>query len=318
MKKCLLICPLSFYGWHASISSELENRGYDIELSNDEHPNNILGLLIGNFLNKLSRKLTYTKFKKKLQASEQNYDLILIFKGRGVSSDLIELLSSHSNKIVAYNFDSFQYFPHALKWFQQIEHYKTFDFSDSSSHSIDRVDLYSDHTLVDLPIKNIDFSCIMKNHSDRLQYLDFVYSTLGEKYSFKIHIYEKNIFTFCKGFVKNPMLFIKWRKHISFKSLSSADYFKVLETSKYTLDYAHPSQTGITMRCFQASACGTKIITNNCYVNESETMKGVSTFVHNFNSEPEKLERFVIESYNNPISLINRNVKEFMNDLLAD
>lgn len=318
MKKCLLICPLSFYGWHTSISAELKRRGYDVVLSNDEYPNNILGLVIGNFFNRLARKLTYKKLKKQFDMHNVQYDLILIFKGRGVSSELIELLSSRSNKIVAYNFDSFKYFPHALNWSSRVENYKTFDFFDSSNHSIQRVDLFSDYEPSNQISKNIDFSCVMKNHSERLQYLDDIHSTLGGKYSFKIHIFEKNILTFFKGFIKNPRLFIKWRKHISFKSLNTVDYFNVLESSKFTIDYAHPSQTGITMRCFQALACGTKIITNNAHLNESQVVRGGSFYVHNFSSEPKNLEFFVSENFSKPIKPIKRNVKDFMSDLLAD
>ena len=158
----------------------------------------------------------------------------------------------------------------------------------------------------------------MKNHSERLQYLDNVYSSLGNNYSFKIHIFEKNILTYFKGFIKNPRLFIKWRKYISFKSLSSADYFKVLESSKFTIDYAHPSQTGITMRCFQALACGTGVISNNPYLSLSKSIDPHFFYIHKLGGDEELLNLHVTNNISSPFNSHTRNVKAFLDDLLVD
>ena len=47
------------------------------------------------------------------------------------------------------------------------------------------------------------------------------------------------------------------------------DYVSAISDSQFTIDYAHPRQTGITIRCFEALSAGTRIITNNAYVRRS-------------------------------------------------
>ena len=186
MKNCMLITPLSFYGWHKSITKELKRRGYNVELMNDEYPNNTLGLMIGNHFNKLARLITYYKFKKHIETYKKKYDLIIIFKGRGMSKELIELLSKQTVRIIAYNFDSFKYNKHTINWYYSLEKFNTFDFDDSKNFTLNRIDLFSDYfPQKKIKIKDIDISCIVKNHSDRLEYLDTVYSTLSNEFNFK-------------------------------------------------------------------------------------------------------------------------------------
>lgn len=318
VKRCLLISPLSFYGWHSVISKELENRGYTVELMNDEYPQGTIGLLLGNFVNKLVRKLTYKKFAQYLENKSTNYDLVLIFKGRGVSDKLINLLSKNSTKTIAYNFDSFKYFRYSLDWYTKVDQYKTFDFKDSEDYGIQRIDLFSDASYTGTVNKKIDISCVMKNHSERLVYLDEVYGILKDKCTFNIHIFEKNIFTYMKSLFQHPVLFYKWRKQISFKSLNSIEYLDALSSSRYTIDYAHPSQTGITMRCFQAAACGTKIISNNSFLANSESMKEGTFYVHSLGGNTESLHQFVDKNMTSKAQFHYRSAENFVAELLSE
>ena len=47
--RCLLITPKRFYLFHEFLSGALEERGYKVNVVNEEYPNNILGVLLGNF-----------------------------------------------------------------------------------------------------------------------------------------------------------------------------------------------------------------------------------------------------------------------------
>jgi hypothetical protein len=317
MKKVLLITPLSFYGWHSVISAELEARGYSVDLMNDEYPRGILGLLLGNFLNAITRSLTIRKFERYLSSKENGYDLVLIFKGRGMSKRLVSMLSKCSKKVVAYNFDSFDYFGQPLRWYKTVDSYKTFDFEDSKKHGIERVDLFSERRVGSHNRKTVDFSCVMKNHSERLVYLDEIYSLFSDKYSFNVFIYEKNVLTFLRSFLKHPLLVFKWRKSISFVSLDSNAYADYISSSIFTLDYAHPSQSGITMRCFQSLANNTKIITSNIYVQRSDSIFKDLVCVYNLGDSPGLVTTFVEENISRESSNCFRGVKSFMDELLS-
>lgn len=316
MKKCLIISPLHFYSWHTAISNEFVARDYVVEVMNDEYPQGVIGTILGTLFNKLARELTYIKYKKYLSCSHSKFDVVIIFKGRGISSELINLLSKNSKKVIAYNFDSFDYSPYPLNWMDKVDSYKTFDFKDSLEYQIEKVDLFSGSRFENFPLKENDFSCVMKNHSQRLKYLDEIYGILSDSYSFDIHIFEKNIFTYLKGFLTNPILFYKWRKCISFKSLNTHDYEKALSSSIYTLDYAHPSQTGITMRCFQAQACGAKIITNNKYCLSSTAMNKQDIFVHELGGNGVLLKSFIEKNIKKKPIAIHRGISEFVDELL--
>ena len=316
MKSCLLITPLSFYSWHSTIANELSSRGFSVEMMNDEYPEGLFGVLLGNFFNTVSQKITIRKFNNYFIQNNKRYDLIIIFKGRGVSNKLLEIIGLHSDKVVGYNFDSFKYFDKPLKWFKNVYSYKTFDFVDSASYNLQRVDLFSDNKIDHIPEKKIDISCVIKNHSDRLVYLDKIYALLGNDLIFKVFIYETNILTLFRNILQHPLLVFKWRKHIFFKGLSQSEYLKIMSTSKFTIDFAHPSQSGVTMRCFQAAACGTRVITNNNYIKETSSLNGDNFFIYQLGEDTKALLYFVENNLFKQPLVSYRGVGNFMDDLL--
>ena len=113
--------------------------------------------------------------------------------------------------------------------------------------------------------KKYDISVIQKIHSNRLNFIHFVVNAMKDKSIF-IYLYEVNLFSFFKNLLKNPFLYFKLRKYIHFEPLSYEEYVKLIKDSRFTLDVAHPKQSGITIRCFEALHLGTKIITNNNHV----------------------------------------------------
>jgi hypothetical protein len=316
MKSCLIISPTSFYGLHSSIAKEISSRGYYVTIMNDEYPNSQLGLLIGNFANALSRLITYRHYYALLNNSSIKYDLIVIFKGRGVSLRLIELLRNHAQRVISYNWDSLRYFNGPINWYKSVDKYSTFDFTDSNEINVQRIDLFSERCSTEISNKNIDISCIMKNHSDRLVYLDRIYKALNKTNTFYIYIYEKNFLTLLRNLFRHPLLIYRWRKFIYFKGLSIDDFLQKLGSSKFTLDYAHPKQSGITMRCFQAMAFGTRIITNNKSVALPGSFTCNHAFVFDVNNDPAELIEYVAININNPAEIKCRSIKHFANELL--
>ena len=69
--------------------------------------------------------------------------------------------------------------------------------------------------------------------------------------------------------LRHPILFFKYRNFIHTKPLKKELYEDVISKSEYTVDYAHPNQTGTTIRCFEAAALGTRVITNNKFISKS-------------------------------------------------
>ena len=86
---CLLITPKRFYIFHKFLASALEERGYKVNIVNDEYPENIVGVLLGIFFSPISKYLTYKYFSKILNQNIK-YDAIIIVKGRGISKKAIK------------------------------------------------------------------------------------------------------------------------------------------------------------------------------------------------------------------------------------
>ena len=132
-------------------------------------------------------------------------------------------------------------------------------------------------------------SAVLRNHSQRLAYLDQVMSALGgldrpgglAKDEAFIYIFEANALTFLANFLRHPRLYLKYRRFISRQALPYDRYVAAIAGSAFTIDYAHPKQTGITIRCFEALSAGTRIITNNPSVLKSRLFLADNALVFN-------------------------------------
>jgi hypothetical protein len=262
----------------------LEKRGYSVLVANDEYPEGKLGLLLGKLKFPMMKQFTLRQYEKDF-LPDAAYDLTIIFKGRGISLQLIEHLKKVSKRIVAYNWDSFKFNSSPLSWMGEIDKYCTFDIQDSITYKIPLVELFTVMDDSSTPIEkkiSYKFSAVFRNHSNRLNYLDKVikHFEINEN-DIYIYIFEQNIFFKIINFLNSPHLYLKYSKHIHGSALQYDTYIGAISKSIYTLDYAHPKQTGLTMRCFDALNMQTKIITNNSSIQSSPTFKNAFPIVYN-------------------------------------
>lgn len=103
---------------------------------------------------------------------------------------------------------------------------------------------------------------------------------------------------------------------IHFKTLSYDEYINVLNQSDFTIDYAHPKQTGITIRCFEAASCRTKIITNNSFVFNNSNFNLTNTIVFNQYTNMDDFRNNFKRVKNKLPKLYNRSIGDFMTELL--
>lgn len=315
---CLLIIPRHFYSFQQQFSKELENRGYVVTISNDEYPENIWGLLMGKLKVPLTKLIT-RKIIRKRYLQGQQYDIILIFKGRGLSRKLVAELKLHAAKVIGYNWDSFRFNSAPLKWYNKLSAYYTFDHQDSKEHNIPLVELFSGINKNNGAPKKIEYkySAIFRNHSNRLKYLDHVIKNFQIRDNeILIYIFEQNIFFRIINFLTSPILYVKYKKYMHPKAMNYEEYSSAIKNSAYTIDYAHPKQTGITMRCFEALNAKTNIITNNRFIRESPFFKAVNPLIFDYNDSLEKLKKQTEDIQMNHEEWPSRTLKDFFNDIL--
>lgn len=314
---CLLVIPRHFYSFEQLFTQELASRGYTVTVSNDEFPAGTLGKLMGKLriplLAFITEKVLYDNF-----VHGRTYDLVLIFKGRGINASLVQKLTHCSTRIIGYNWDSFAFNSAPLRWMRAATAYYTFDYRDAEAHSLPVVELFSSADFADNqtpPIKDIFISAIFRNHSRRLAYLDRVLGILGVE-NCRTYIYEQNIFFFILNFLHSPLLYWKYRHHVSFQPLKYADYTDIIRRSRYTIDYAHPDQTGLTMRSFEALSVGTRIITNNTYISHSDYFDASNAVLFPEGSSGDDLRQKMQASGDIPAKCKIRTLADFFDDLL--
>jgi hypothetical protein len=86
--------------------------------------------------------------------------------------------------------------------------------------------------------------------------------------------------------------------------------------SNFTVDYAHPSQSGITIRCFEALSTQTKIITNNTYVKRNSHFNDKNSIIFNDVGNSSTLKYHYERIFNTKIEKHQRTITDFINDLI--
>ena len=109
---------------------------------------------------------------------------------------------------------------------------------------------------------------------------------------------------------------LKWRKYISFKPLDYSCYIDIINRSIYTLDFAHPKQTGTTIRCFEALACKSKIITNNKNIFTNPAFNEKNVIIFPLKGNVEKLYEVMKEKKRLMCEFKARSINDFVDDIL--
>ncbi len=275
---CLLIISKRFYSLAANIQHALESKGYIVKVANDEYPEGPIGKILGKLHILILRPMTeYVISKRYLQ--NKTYDIIIIIKGRGVDRSLMHKLRASSKRVIGYTWDSFKYNKAPLRWYKETDRFSTFDYKDGDKYNIPVVELYSAAPpLTEEKQVHYELSAIFRNHSGRIKYLDKILCILNIQATY-IYIYEQNIFFFIANFLSNPRLYPQYLRNIHIRPLQYDAYMEKLKLSRFTLDYAHPYQTGITIRSFEALSAKTMIISNNPYMERSKYFNRSNTII---------------------------------------
>jgi hypothetical protein len=316
MKSCLLIIQRKFYSFETQIAQELRKRGYEIECANDEYPDSMLGRIIGKLQIPFIFYWTRREFRRRF-LNGRRYDLVLIFKGRGLSVSLVDELRAVSSRVVGYNWDSFSVNPSARSWWHRCTSYFTFDYADAERYGIPVCELFSAAEPIEPVVTRVyEVSAVFRNHSGRLRHLDEVLTILAPR-RYAVSVFERDFFTFVYNLVRSPRLYWKYRASISFKSLPYSEYSRLLRESEFVVDYANDCQTGLTMRCFEALSARTKLITNNPRIAESAFFASTDYIVHPVGADPFALRHQYGEKRRVSFASRPRSIADFISDLVS-
>lgn len=315
--RCLLIAPLSFYAFHKDLGGALERAGYTVSMLNEEYPANTLGKIMGKLALDRLRRSTLAELKRQLPDMGY-FDLVVIIKGRGLGPEALKLLRNSADRIVGYNFDSFRFNPSPKDWLDLCDRYATFDIADAKETGLPLVHLFSAATRAPEDVRDTDLSVVMKIHSDRLAYVDRVLASLPKGRRPFVFLYAPNWFEVVKQALRAPGPAWRLRRHISFTPLSYADAMTAIARSRATLDYAHPLQSGITVRCYEAQSLKVAVVTNNPYVARAEVFTKGSVATFGLDDDTARLGPILDDLTAVNITPTHRDTDAFLADLLDD
>lgn len=314
--RCLLIAPLTFYTFHDKLKAGLEARGYVVDMMNEEYPANTVGKILAQTMLGIARWTTLAALRRRL-AKSPRYDIVLIVKGRGMSLAAIQLLKKHADRVVAYTWDSFGYSPSPLDWKDATDRFATFDIVDSERHRLPLVHLFSGTTTKQQAVNPAyDLSIVMRVHSQRLQYVDRALRSLPGKKVF-VFLYAGSPFTFIPHVLKAPLAAFRLRHQIFRNPLSYDQAMDAIANSRATLDYAHPRQSGITVRCFEALSMGVPIVTNNEHVTRAGVFDDGAVATVPLSGTPDQFVKRIADFDVGKTRPTLRTIDEFISDLLG-
>lgn len=268
----ILFISISTFNYEKAIKKELENKGFEVDLYDERPSNNIFtkGLirlkksLYGYHLNKYYKRII-------AEISIKNYDFLFVLKGESVPLFFIEEFKMKFPKaqLIFYTWDSFKNNSNPLTFLHLFDKKFTFDSGDALDYKLYFRPLfylneYSNIKNVTSKKYEYDLLFLGTAHTDRYIISNKIVE-ICKSYEFSSFTYYymqgKFVFLFKRIFDSSFKFFDKDK--ISFESLSSNEILSLISRSNVILDIHHPSQTGLTMRTFEALGAGKKLITTN-------------------------------------------------------
>jgi hypothetical protein len=269
VSKRVLFIGIGFYDYEESIIKEFQKQNYEVDYFSETPQNSLLYRIYSRLGNSDRIKEIKERHSKNIvDNSNKEYNLIFCIKCESFSTRALELLKEKNPnaKFVLYLWDSIvriDGIKEKLLYFDQI-------------FTFDRLDAIENENLIFSPLffreeyLNKEENSNPENdiyhlgwyHTDRLTLLKKVAAYCEDnklKFTFVLFTgyFSYFIQSIFGGQLKNN------KKFLIFKSVSAQTNYENIIKSKVTLDIAHPSQSGLTIRTIELLGAQRKIITTN-------------------------------------------------------
>jgi hypothetical protein len=266
-KKVLLFAPC-FFDYEIEIVEEFRRRGAEIDFLPDRpfQSSFMKGLI------RVRRELVlWYADRFFLNAIEKfgrnDYDLILVIQGEGVSPRLLSSLRSiFPNAVfILYMWDSFKNKKSLVPNIVYFDKCFSFDPEDAKNYGMKfRPLFYSGVFSRDFDASyEFDVSFIGTMHSDRYSIISKMVSYLPISATVYMHFYMQAPWMFWMHKISNRSFKAARIKEFQFSSLLKTEVQRVFSSSRAILDIQHPDQIGLTMRSLEALGNRKKLITTN-------------------------------------------------------
>lgn len=269
---CIFICP-DFFNYKEIIEKELSFR-YDKVYSFSDRPecSSLHKALIKyNILN--FQKVYARKHSKHILDYISNgindISTVLIVKGTCIDRNFLSHLKIVNPKIniVIYSWDSVKNAPNFLELSKFADSVFSFDPEDCLKYEFSYTPLFFYNDMEKkrhINVKKYDFSFVGSYHSDRVAVLNRFLLNHPNANSF-IKIFFQSRLQYLFYFLYDRELRCMPASWLTFNILSNADIEDIYRESTYVIDIHHPSQSGLTMRTWEALSLTTALYTTNIF-----------------------------------------------------
>lgn len=246
------------------------------------------------FLNKNIKEVYYRKIlEKRLAILKQNYDVIFIIRPDLLTNKELLTLKSKTPKLIAYYWDTMNFYPRKKKIIHLFDKVYSFDIQDCKKYNFEFLTNFYYHEPAPVEPDKTVF-CI--SHIEKKRYAFF--NQMGK-------LLEENQITFrfltkqSKEKLQSP--YIEYLK----ESIPYHQMLELLNHYEVVLDIAKPHQHGLSFRIFESLGMNKKIMTNNRSVMEYDFYNPNNILVIDF-------DNLVIptEFFQTPYQLIEEDIKQ--------
>lgn len=261
MKNILLICP-KFFGYEKYIKEQLIKKGYSVFVIYENiYEYNVFFKILTKYICFASKKVLYFYYKNLLRKIPTSFEYLFVIRGSSIDENILKLLrQKHFVKKVMYQWDSIKNNPSIYEFRSFFNKISTFDSCDANELGWNYRPLFYVKDLISKSNeKDIDLLFLGSLHSERMKVLRIIKQCIGN-----YRLYAK-LFVPLQSYLKNKLLRRDWISGdcIVTKAITLKESYYLYSRSKGVIDYAHPQQSGLTMRTLEALGNGCIIITNN-------------------------------------------------------
>ena len=256
----IVVIGPKFFGYCEAIVQCFRETGLSAEYL-DELPNNnsMFKMLIRIFPGlgeKISSKYhaaLLERINKDLQISK-----VIYISTESITKSFVEGLREDITQI-GYAWDSIKNKPTFRAVLDSVDTAASFDPADCQNYGYKYVPLFAENMFKNANMhRGFHFSLVGSAHTERSKIADTI-DKIKDVKSF-LYLYSPNILVFL---FRNKNNFLKGLKTLKTKSLYKERVAEVFKSTRFVVDFAHPGQSGLTQRTFEAIRSGAILVTNN-------------------------------------------------------
>lgn len=320
MKERVLLIMPKFHEYPLFIQQGFVSLGYDVDIFFDLSTNSIYQKFKNS--DRALFKLYLQRFKSSILKSVSNvqYNKVLVIKGSGLDSSFYRQLKDFQKDAVfyMYQWDSLKNFDYlqVVSFFNKISTFDRSDYENNLKNKFNYVPLFFVSKNNYNSNKEYHVSFVGGVTLERYEWLNKLESLLIKnklRYYFYLYISLAQYFNLLtKGVLLNPF-------KLKFVSLSYYKMTDLFNKSKSVVDIAHGSQTGLTMRTFDALANSCKLISNNSFIMKEDFYDKSNILIISIEEEPniESITRFLNDPFIEVDDFDHYSVREWIKKIVS-